>query len=90
MLQLIQTYVKLKNKENKKLPSNISVIYNSMRCQMCDKTSLKVGLTKKLRGHINPTVKQWRKPNLQWTTLDGKKIRVCVKCLKTIAKKGRL
>jgi len=79
-----------KTEQKKTFPSNISVIYNSMKCQMCEKTSLKVGLTKKLRGHINPTVKQWRKANVQWATLDGKRIRVCVKCMRTIAKKGRV
>ncbi len=39
-----------------------------------------------LRGHYNPTGKSRRYPNLQWSKLDGKKAKLCTRCIKTLAK----
>jgi ribosomal protein L28 len=42
-----------------------------------------------LRGHYNPTGKTRKRPNLQWAKLDGKRVRICTDCIKTISKKPR-
>ncbi len=42
-----------------------------------------------LRGHYNPTGKTRKKPNLQWAKLDGKRVRICTDCIKTLSKKPR-
>jgi ribosomal protein L28 len=39
-----------------------------------------------LRGHYNPTGKTRKKPNLQWAKVDGKRIKMCTDCIKTLAK----
>ncbi|MBP6886021.1 MAG: hypothetical protein KBC02_02155 [Candidatus Pacebacteria bacterium] len=39
-----------------------------------------------LRGHYNPTGKTRKKPNLQWARMDGKRVRICTDCIKTLAK----
>jgi len=42
---------------------------------------------KKLRGKYNPTAKKRKYPNLQWVRLaDGKRIKACTKCIKTMSK----
>ena len=42
----------------------------------------------KLRGKYNPTPKKRKYPNLQWVTLsDGKRVKACTKCIKTLSKK---
>jgi len=61
-----------------------------MKCQICGKTSVVRNNTKKLRGHINPTTKTWKKANIQWVKVDGKRIRACTRCIKTLAKKGKV
>jgi ribosomal protein L28 len=61
-----------------------------MKCQICGKTSRMGGLTKKLRGHVNPTAKKWKKPNIQKVTVNGKTIRACTRCIRTLAKQGKI
>lgn len=61
-----------------------------MKCQICGKTSLMGGLRKKLRGKFNPTAKKWKRANIQKTKVDGKTAKLCTRCLKTLAKKGKL
>ena len=43
-----------------------------------------------LRGHYNPTKTGKKKANLQWTKLyvPGKRVLVCVRCLKGLTKKA--
>jgi len=36
-----------------------------------------------LRGHYNPTSRKRKYPNLQWSQVQGKRIRICTDCIKT-------
>lgn len=57
------------------------------QCFVCKKKYLFAWRRVKLRGKYNPTVKRKQKPNLQWAKLpSGKRILVCVKCIKTLSK----
>lgn len=67
----------------------------SNRCSICNK---KTQIGRQSRHHRGVAGKQWMKraqktlrlfkPNLQWATIDGVRIRVCTKCLKLV-KKGQ-
>ncbi len=47
-------------------------------------------IRKKLRGKYNPTGKKRKYPNLQWVRLDnGKRVKACAKCIKTISKTNK-
>jgi ribosomal protein L28 len=39
-----------------------------------------------LRGNYNPTGRHRQKPNLQWARVEGKRVRICTDCIKTLAK----
>jgi len=39
-----------------------------------------------LRGHYNPTNRSKRYPNLQWAKINGKRIKICTDCIKTLNK----
>jgi len=55
-------------------------------CVNCGKGSIVVGKRKLLIGHYNPLGKRRVYPNLQWTVdRNGKRIRVCAQCLKTLS-----
>jgi len=41
---------------------------------------------KLLRGNYNPTKKYRKYPNLQWTKIEGKRIKACTSCIKTASK----
>jgi len=57
-------------------------------CALCGKKYNIATTRKKTRSKYNPTSSHLQRPNLQWLKLaNGKRIRVCVKCLKTAAKK---
>lgn len=69
------------------------------KCTICGKNYILKTVRKKLRGKYNPTTKQKKYPNLQWVKLlskvktfdgrvleEGKRIRVCAKCIKKLAK----
>jgi len=68
-------------------------------CIICKKKSMMVWKRKKLRGKYNPTVKRRKYPNLQWAIIPvgitrvaykkyaGKRIKICAKCIKAMAKK---
>ncbi|HHD92059.1 MAG TPA: 50S ribosomal protein L28 [Candidatus Portnoybacteria bacterium] len=59
----------------------------SRTCAICGKKSNKATRRVKLRGKYNPTATRRQYPNLQWTTLpSGKRVKACVKCIKTLAK----
>ncbi|HVZ11101.1 MAG TPA: hypothetical protein VG941_01640 [Candidatus Paceibacterota bacterium] len=50
-----------------------------------------MAVTRKLkRGHYNPTVKSKRYVNLQWARVDGKRIKLCTDCIKTLAKQSTM
>ncbi len=56
-------------------------------CQICGKKSIMKRKLNKLRGKYNPTPKKRKYPNLQWVTLsDGKRMKACTKCIKTLSK----
>lgn len=67
-------------------------------CPICNKTSAMAGTRKLLRGHYNLTNRSRKYPNLQWArvTVDlakklggatAKRVLICTKCLKALAKK---
>jgi len=56
-------------------------------CPICGKKSIVSVARKKLRSKYNPTVKKRKYPNLQWVILsNGKRIKVCTKCIKKMGK----
>jgi len=56
-------------------------------CKICGKKGVVVQKRKKLRGKYNPTPKKRKHPNLQWVRLpDGKRVKACTKCMKTLSK----
>ncbi len=57
------------------------------QCEICKKSYQFANRRVKLRGKYNPTGKHKQKANLQSKKIDGKKMLVCTKCLKTILKK---
>jgi len=59
----------------------------SRRCTICGKKPMVAVIRKKLRGKYNPTGKKKKYPNLQLVTLsNGKKVKACTKCIKTLSK----
>lgn len=40
----------------------------------------------KLRGKYNPTTKYRQHPNLQWARVNGKRVKICTDCIKTLHK----
>jgi len=58
-------------------------------CAICGKRYQTVTRRVKTRSAYNPTASHRQKPNLQWYTLPtGKRVKVCVSCLKRMAKSG--
>jgi len=57
-------------------------------CKICGKSSILITPRNKLRGKYNPAAKKRKYPNLQWAFLPGqkKRIKACVKCIKTLSK----
>ena len=56
-------------------------------CDICHKTKSRGNTRKLLRGHYNVTAKRDFKPNLQNAIIDGKRLLVCVKCIRTNTRK---
>jgi len=55
----------------------------SKECAICNKGSKMGGKRNLLRGKYNPTPKKRKYPNLQFATFpDGKRRKICTKCLK--------
>lgn len=52
------------------------------QCLICGKTSMVIVTLKKLRGKYNPTSKKRKYPNLQWTKVQGKRVKACTECIK--------
>ena len=59
------------------------------RCTQCGKKPIMATTRILLRGHYNPTVKSKRYVNLQWAKKDGKRIKMCTDCIKTLNKPAR-
>jgi len=55
-------------------------------CDICEKGGQMANPRKLLRGHLNPRGKKKQYPNLQSKMVDGKRIKACTKCFKTMAK----
>lgn len=58
------------------------------RCPLCGKKPTMATTRVLLRGHYNPTVKSKRYVNLQWARVNGKRIKICTDCIKTLAKQA--
>ncbi|MEK7194722.1 MAG: 50S ribosomal protein L28 [Patescibacteria group bacterium] len=56
------------------------------RCPKCGKGPVMVTTRVLLRGKYNPTSKSRRYPNLQWAKVDGKRVKLCTDCIKTLNK----
>jgi ribosomal protein L28 len=56
------------------------------KCSQCGKKPMKAVKRKLLRGHYNPTKVYRQKPNLQWAKVNGKRIKMCTDCIKTLNK----
>lgn len=69
----------------------------SYRCDICGKKPVVGRTSRHKRGvagrrwakRAQKTVKIF-KPNLQYKTINGKKMRLCTKCLKKIKKEGKV
>jgi len=61
-------------------------------CTICGKGSIMAGKRKLLRGHYNLTKTERKYPNLQWVRLpasvtvgaNGKRVKGCVQCQRTL------
>lgn len=69
----------------------------SMRCDICGKGRV-IGRTQRHKKGVagkrwlrraQKTVKVF-KPNLQYKTINGKRMRLCTKCLKKLKKEGKI
>ena len=57
------------------------------RCPICGKKPVMKTTRKLLRGHYNPTNKTRSYINLQWARVDGKRMKICTDCIKTLNKR---
>lgn len=58
-------------------------------CDICGKGSMIITPRKLLRGNLNPTSKQRKYPNLQTLRVQGGKLKVCTRCLKTLKREAK-
>ncbi len=56
-------------------------------CEICGRSYHKASIINKLRGNYNRAGTKKQRVNLQWKTIEGKKTRICTKCLKSKLKK---
>ena len=54
----------------------------SRTCQICGRGPL----SRNSRSHSNIATKRKQYLNLQWTQKDGKRVKACVKCIKSMHK----
>ena len=59
------------------------------KCARCEKTSQMGGHRILLRAHYNPTNWTRKYPNLQYATVDGKRMLICTGCMRTLHKAPR-
>ena len=56
------------------------------RCPYCGKKPMTANKRTLLRCHYNITNRYRKYPNLQWAKVDGKRIKLCTSCIKTLNK----
>lgn len=56
----------------------------SRKCAICDKTSARANHV----SHSNRKVPRRQNPNLQSVIIDGKRVRACSTCRRTLTKKA--
>ena len=56
------------------------------RCPTCGKKSMMANKRKLLRGNYNPVNRYRKYPNLQWSRIEGKRIKICTSCIKSLVK----
>lgn len=61
----------------------------SRKCSICGKGYSVRTTWKKVKSKYDPVNKRRKYPNLQWVTIDGKRIKACAKCIKARNKKPR-
>jgi len=59
----------------------------SRLCDICGKSYHKASIINKLRGKYNRAGKKKQRVNLQSRIIGGKRLMVCVRCLRTLTKK---
>lgn len=57
------------------------------KCEICGRGSKMGGARKLLRGHYNPVNWTRKYPNLQWAKVNGVRLKICMTCLRNLAKK---
>jgi len=58
----------------------------SQVCEICGKSYHKANIVNKLRGQYNRAGSKKQQSNLQRKKINGKKVRVCTKCIKSLTK----
>jgi ribosomal protein L28 len=59
------------------------------KCEICGKSYKYSIARKKVRSKYNPVNRKKTKANLQWYRLpSGKRVRACVRCIKTLKKQA--
>ena len=56
-------------------------------CDICKKSYHKASIVNKLRGNYNRCGTKKQRVNLQSKVVNGKKMKLCVKCIKTLTKR---
>lgn len=56
-------------------------------CEICGRSYHKASIINKLRGNYNRAGVKKQRVNLQSKVVDGKRVKICTKCLKTSLKK---
>jgi len=56
-------------------------------CDICGRSYHKANILNKLRGRLNRAGKKKQQVNLQSRIVEGKRMVICVKCLRTAIKK---
>jgi ribosomal protein L28 len=57
-------------------------------CDICQKSYNQANIVNKLRGKYNRAGKKKQRANLQSKMVDGKRLLVCVNCVRTLLKKS--
>jgi len=55
-------------------------------CDICGKDYHNANIINKLRGRYNRAGNKKQRANLQSKVIDGKKVTICVSCLRTLSK----
>ncbi len=56
-------------------------------CEICGRSYHKASIINKLRGNYNRVGVKKQRVNLQSKVVDGKRVKICTKCLKSSLKK---